>query len=586
MSGGARAVIPVKFKDDTQSLKAMIDDFKKSLYNVNLESTLGKNLQRILNQAESSYEKIQDMLDIGSVNKFELGQFTKLYDSLIGLLNKFKKTYSNGDIFSFDLDQQTIEQLERLTSEIKHFQGLQKTIPNRPLSRIVDKNTLQQIQKFLGKNASDEKIEDIPNLIKLKREENNNSLEKAIRQKTQSDVQLQNFKKELESLEQAKTLLEKIQLLNNELNQGRNKSEWDKDSFGFNQMFSNALKGSDPIAEIQKLVKSYYTSSGARKSAANSNNMVAYIMSQFGFNEETLSGIFEGGANKWAIIDDIFKKQKRKFTPTRLARAQANADDIIQRQVEELYSSKLTQVRSNINEAQRNFDNSSALIQTLQSTNAALAALETTINTIFANQQNRITEAANNENSTRRAREALISGIREKKSLPNKSNIPNIDFDEIKNSLEIEQDAQNFEQNLKMSIKQWMSAYEIVSLIKRGIREAYQEIKDLDTAMTNIAVVTDMTTDQLWGKIDEYMTIAQRYGVTTQGVYEVSQLYYQQGLGESEVMAATTETLKMARIAGIGYSEAADGMTVAVRAYNMEMEDAARVTDVYSKIAA
>jgi TP901 family phage tail tape measure protein len=123
-------------------------------------------------------------------------------------------------------------------------------------------------------------------------------------------------------------------------------------------------------------------------------------------------------------------------------------------------------------------------------------------------------------------------------------------------------------------------------MVKQGIRQAWTDIQGLDKAMTNIAVVTDMSVGDLWGKINEYMSIAQQYGVTTQGVYEVSQLYYQQGLSTDEVMAATTETLKMARIAGMDYKEAADAMTVAIRAFKMEMEDAQRVTDVYSKVAA
>ena len=40
--------------------------------------------------------------------------------------------------------------------------------------------------------------------------------------------------------------------------------------------------------------------------------------------------------------------------------------------------------------------------------------------------------------------------------------------------------------------------------------------------MANIAVVTDMSIGDLWSKINEYMSIAKEYGVTTQGVYEVS----------------------------------------------------------------
>ena len=120
--------------------------------------------------------------------------------------------------------------------------------------------------------------------------------------------------------------------------------------------------------------------------------------------------------------------------------------------------------------------------------------------------------------------------------------------EQIKREAESAQkDADSFKAQLTSSIKQWMSAREVVNLIKQGIRQAYQEIQNLDKAMTNIAVVTDMSVGELWGKIDQYMSLAQQYGVTTQGVYEVSQLYYQQGLGTAEVMEATTETLKMAR---------------------------------------
>lgn len=147
-------------------------------------------------------------------------------------------------------------------------------------------------------------------------------------------------------------------------------------------------------------------------------------------------------------------------------------------------------------------------------------------------------------------------------------------------------EAETFKRNLQMSVSRWMGAREIISYIRQGIREAYNDIQNLDKAMTNIAVVTDFSIEDLWGQINDYMSIAKQYGVTTQGVYEVTQLYYQQGLGTSDVMAATTETLKMARIAGISYSDAADGMTVAIRAFKMEMEDAAHVTDVYSKVAA
>ena len=54
-------------------------------------------------------------------------------------------------------------------------------------------------------------------------------------------------------------------------------------------------------------------------------------------------------------------------------------------------------------------------------------------------------------------------------------------------------------------------------------------------------------------------------------MYEVSQIYYQQGLNKGDVMGLTTETLKMARIAGLDYATAADYMTTAIRGFKLEM---------------
>jgi TP901 family phage tail tape measure protein len=51
-------------------------------------------------------------------------------------------------------------------------------------------------------------------------------------------------------------------------------------------------------------------------------------------------------------------------------------------------------------------------------------------------------------------------------------------------------------------------------------------------------------------------------------------------------MTLTTETLKMARIAGLDYATAADYMTTAIRGFKLEMQDAAHVTDVFSALAA
>ena len=119
-----------------------------------------------------------------------------------------------------------------------------------------------------------------------------------------------------------------------------------------------------------------------------------------------------------------------------------------------------------------------------------------------------------------------------------------------------------------------------------GARQAFSIVKELDTAMTEIAVVTDYNLDEIWQMRGDYVSQATRLGSKTVDVVDASALYYQQGLSESEVRAATEETIKMARIGSLGGAEATDYMTSAIRGFNMEMEDAARINDVYSEVAA
>lgn len=158
--------------------------------------------------------------------------------------------------------------------------------------------------------------------------------------------------------------------------------------------------------------------------------------------------------------------------------------------------------------------------------------------------------------------------------------------------------AQNFAQSsysmsqqlgdLKNSTQYFFSLRNMINLLKRGIDEAVQSVKDLDKAMTETAVVTDFKVSDMWGMLPEYTKVANELGATTQGAYETMTLYYQQGLNQQQAFELGAETMKMARIAGLDYAETTDMMTAALRGFNMELDEvsAKRVNDVYSKLAA
>lgn len=141
-------------------------------------------------------------------------------------------------------------------------------------------------------------------------------------------------------------------------------------------------------------------------------------------------------------------------------------------------------------------------------------------------------------------------------------------------------------QNLYNRFSNFFTLTNAVNLFTKAVRDAFESVKELDASMTDIAVVTDFNLGDIWDTVPEYTDLANKMGVTIQGVYDVSKLFYQQGLDTNEVMKASEETLKMARIAGLEYATATDYMTAAIRGFKLEMEDATRVNDIFSRLAA
>ena len=54
----------------------------------------------------------------------------------------------------------------------------------------------------------------------------------------------------------------------------------------------------------------------------------------------------------------------------------------------------------------------------------------------------------------------------------------------------------------------------------------------------------------------------------------------------NEALELSTQTMKMARLAQVDYSDATSYMTSAIRGFHMEMDEGERVMDVYSELAA
>ncbi len=141
---------------------------------------------------------------------------------------------------------------------------------------------------------------------------------------------------------------------------------------------------------------------------------------------------------------------------------------------------------------------------------------------------------------------------------------------------------------IKSRITEFFKLDNAIQLARQGLQKTFETIKELDKAMAETAVVTDFSVGDMWDALPKYTKAANELGTTTLGAYETMTLFYQQGLDTNEVFEVGTETMKMARIAGLDYAEATNLMTAALRGFNMELNEtsAQRVNDVYSELAA
>lgn len=141
---------------------------------------------------------------------------------------------------------------------------------------------------------------------------------------------------------------------------------------------------------------------------------------------------------------------------------------------------------------------------------------------------------------------------------------------------------------LKYQLMDFFSVTGAIQLFRRAIQSAFETVKELDAAMTEIAVVSDFSVNDMWAQLPRFTEQANELGMDIKDTYAATTLYVQQGLDLDKSMKLATETLKMAAVAGMDAANATDAMTAALRGFNMELDEtsAQRVNDVYSELAA
>lgn len=565
-----KITIPVDFQDSAQSYKKIIASLQSELKKVKPGTAIYENISSQLKKANSLILKLEGNIGQGIASHAEIERIIKDFSSLQTVVENVNDAYATMSIKNLNINSENFGNLAKdLVEAASQLAEAKKALSNAENLSIgelfqgdanIGKFTAKQLTSK-GKSFYDSLAAQIERLgIK------SNEAEQEVKTLEQSLLDLQQQANNLKSNSLAESIAEIV---------GTAGSKTSKKG----QFVSIEEAQTNLLNTTQN---KFFTKKGSLK-AGVSQDQVEEWLKAFGISDESIAKILETSKDR---IERLRQAINAEFTNSKknqvIAQYRDAAAESIQRQAVE---KQIAEVNANLKTARSTANDYSGELKGIQE-QFNLLKDKLIRRGILGAAEGEAGDLQKQINAIEQQMASLQSAI-VAQGPKAENNLPDTPSREATDqAFNAEREAQQFKDNLKQAISHWLSAQMIITKVREGIHQAWTDIQGLDKAMTNIAVVTDMSVSDLWSKIDQYMAIAQQYGVTTQGVYEVSQLYYQQGLSTNEVMAATTETLKMARIAGMDYADAADAMTVAIRAFKMEMSDAQTITDVYSKVAA
>lgn len=551
MSNGKVITIPVQFHDTAASYKTIIANLETELKKVKPGTAIYDSIADQLKKAKKLSSKID--LDLGeNIHKeSDISRLEKDFSSLYTVIESVNKSYKELSHTDLNINTENFgplaEDYKKIRIELEKAQKTAKEAKSASIGDLFaeDANALKQFNK---NDLSKAGVEVFSNLTK---------------EAQKAEVAISQAADEIEALERK---------LESAKRSGTKETRFSQKIIGITK--DSKATVAERRESLNAQLQSYFKKNGEWKANANPEQ-AEQIMRAFGMDQETINKILHTIPNRAKIIEEAVNKVTQKSFNT----AHSEHYDAASKAKKEIegITSKINKNKSIQADRQGEL---SGINQSLETLRAKLVNLG-----VVSSDGNSLSKLDEEIDELEKQVQELQVALLEKAPRTQDPNIPPPTAP-LSQEFDASKQAELFKDNLKGAVKQWFGLHEIINMVKNGVRQAISDIQGLDKAMTNIAVVTDMSIGELWGKINEYMAIAKQYGVTTQGVYEVSQLYYQQGLSQAEVTELTTETLKLARVANMDYAKSADAMTVALRGFKMEMSEAARVTDVYSEVAA
>ena len=274
------------------------------------------------------------------------------------------------------------------------------------------------------------------------------------------------------------------------------------------------------------------------------------------------------------VLDELKKKQQELYNTTpeeeRKSQAYITQNDLLNKQITavEGLASKAKEHQSAIDK--EDIEGQAKRIEIL---NNSITDQKTKID----NTKKSIEEKTNSLTNLTNAQTAFKDEVNQSKTVLT---------EEEKALQQTQEKMESMEKTVEQSITRFFGLRMIFNTLKRVMRDSIRVIQELDKSFTEMAMVTTMSTKEVWEMKDAFVGIAQASGMTISEVSKIGVEFFRQGRSISETLKLTEAAAISARIANISGADSVRYLTSAINGFQLSASQAMEVSDKFASLAA
>ena len=127
-------------------------------------------------------------------------------------------------------------------------------------------------------------------------------------------------------------------------------------------------------------------------------------------------------------------------------------------------------------------------------------------------------------------------------------------------------------------------AYALIGIMTRALKQVYQNVVNLDKAITDLQIASGKTREETRELVKAYSELAKQIGATTLEVAQSADTWLRQGYSIEEANTLIYASMMLSKLGQIESAEASRALTSAMKGYKMEVAEATNIVDKFTAV--